>query len=205
MNILEKYPKSVVAALVVVLVLILVSLNGSNDLPGFVKDDLKSIQKDMIWQAEQLAGVLEEGSGVVVLDLDYVMQAHGNRVYSRVFDALTDGGVSILHVEGLTPDEGQGWIPFQPGFPYFEFLRVAEEYPDADAVIALCGAPYFSGNSQWPDEAELPKLLVAEGVQAGSAEMLYDEGLLYAATVPRTVKKNDKLTLSYELLSDRQD
>jgi hypothetical protein len=113
---------------------------------------------------------------------------------------LEKGGLSIQHIEGLVRDESKGWNPFLAGFPYFEFVRVVEAYPDVDAVIALCGPPYDTRQNPASDASEFPKLLVAGGPEGGAAESLVEEGRLYAATVPRRVEKDGKPTIIYELL-----
>ena len=203
MNFLLAYPKATMAAVALLLTLSFISLFRSGRPPEMVREDLNTIHLDMVRQAEQLAGTLETGSQVVVVELDYAMEAHGNRVYERVFDALKAKGLDIQHIEHLIVDTEKGWDPYQPGFPYAEFIRVAESFPDVDAVIAMCGPPYSCEQYRSMNFSTKPKLLVAGGVTGGSAASLFEQGWLHAATVPRTVTKNGELVLTYELLTDR--
>jgi hypothetical protein len=191
---------AVVAAL---LLLAVISMFRSGRPPSSVREDLMTIHQDLVRQAEQLAGTLESGSSVVVLELGYTMEAHGDRVYSRVFDALTANGLNIQHVESLTVDESRGWDPVAAGFPYGEFIRVAKAFPEVNAVIALCGSPYGVEQYRSMSDVTLPKLLVAGGIGGGSAEFLCQQGWLYAATVPRTVVENGDRFIQYELLDCR--
>ena len=191
------------ATLVLLLLLAVIGLFRSGSTPTFVKEDLKTIHQDMVRQAEQLAGTLDSGSRVVVLELDYAIKAHGKRVYDLVFGALKARGLDIRHVEALTVDTARGWDPYAPGFPYAEFVRVVEAYPEVDAVIALCGPPYGLERLALSSVSTRPKLLVAGGVSGASAASLCKRGWLHAATVPRTVTENGALVQKYELLTSR--
>lgn len=194
-------PKLVLLGTALLLIAAIV-LFRSGRTPAIIKEDLKAIHRDMVRQVEQLAGTLESGARVVVLELDFAREAHGDRVYDQVLRALKAKGLNVQRMETLTVDAAQGWDASLPGFPYAEFLRVAKTYPDAEAVIALCGPPY--GLDRIPAGSNtLPKLLVAGGVSGGSAESLCKQGRLHAATVPRTVMENGTLVLRYELLTCR--
>jgi hypothetical protein len=203
MNFLSTYPRATTAIGAILLLVAVISLTRSCRPPATVRKDLKTIQQDMVRQAEQLAGTLESGSRVVVLELDYAIEAHGDRVYDQVIDALKARGLDVQHVKALTVDAENGWKPDTPGFPYPEFVRVAEAFPDTDAVIALCGVPYDIEEIHANRNSGRPKLLVAGGVNGGPAESLCDRGWLYAATVPRTVMENGERVLKYELLTCR--
>lgn len=203
MNFFSAYPRSTIAALVLLLSFALFSFFRSGGIPSFVKDDLNTIHKNMVRQAEQLAGTLESSSRVVVLEVDYAMEAHGDRVYERVFDALKAKGLDIQHVERLIVDAESGWDPNQSGFPYSEFVRVVGAIPDVDAVIALCGPPYGLEQFRSIHPSTKPKLLVAGGIGGGVAESLCKQGWLHAATVPRTVTENGELVLKFELVTGR--
>lgn len=202
MNFFSKYPKVTIAAVIFLLVFAVITMFRSGRAPAFVRDDLKTVHQDMVRQAEQLAGTLGPGSQVVVLELDATIKAHGDRVYDRVFDTLKKSGLDIVHVEPLTFEAERGWDVNQSGFPYAEFVRVAEAYPEADAVIALCGPPYGLEQVR-SSTSNKPKLLVAGGIGGGLAESLYKQGWLHAATIPRFVMENGELALKFELVTGR--
>lgn len=195
-------PKLVLLGTALLLIAAIV-LFRSGRTPAIIKEDLKAIHRDMVRQVEQLASTLESGARVVVLELDFAREAHGDRVYDQVLRALKTKGLNVQRMETLTVDAAQGWDASLPGFPYAEFLRVAKAYPDAEAVIALCGPPYGLERIPLSSASPLPKLLVAGGVSGGAAESLCKQGWLHAATVPRTVTENGALVLRYELLTCR--
>ena len=203
MNFFSKYPRAMMAALLLLVAFAVISLLRAGGTPARVKEDLKTIHKDMVRQAELLAGTLETGSRVVVLEMDYALQAHGDRVYEKVFEALKAGGLDIRRVEHLTADKERGWDTNQPGFPYAEFIRIVEAFPEIDAVIALCGPPYGVERFGSSSAATRPKLLVAGGISGGIAGSQFKQGWLHAATVPRNVMENGKWVLKYDLLTGR--
>jgi hypothetical protein len=202
MNYSSINPKIVLLGAALMLIAAL-ALFRSRTTPATIKDDLKTIQRDLVRQAEQLAGTLEPGSRVVVLELDFAREAHGERVYDQVVRALKTKSLNVQRVETLTIIAAHGWDTSLPGFPYAEFLRVAKAYPDAEAIIALCGPPYGLDRIPLSNSPSLPKLLVAGGVSGAAAESLCKQGRLHAATVPRTVTEHGALVLRYELLTCR--
>jgi len=203
MKFISAYPRLSIAALILLMALAVVSFLRSGRIPSNVKDDLKTIQLDKVRQAEQLADTLASSSRVVVIEMDYAMKAHGDRVYNRVLDALKAKGLDVQHVIPLTIDTANGWDTDAPGFPYAEYILIADKFPETDAVIALCGPPYGVEQFLTINISSLPKLLVAGGVSGGSALSLCDQGWLHAATVPRAVMENGERVLKYELLTCR--
>lgn len=183
MSFLEKQPKVAVAAALILILISLVSLFRPDSPPKFVEQSVSKLFTDMALQAEQIANFLEDGSRVVLMERDLTLKAHRESDYQRIFRALEDGGVSIQHVERLIVDERQGWDPFAPGFPYSEFVRVAGEYPDVDAVISLCGTPYGLVASDRPSSSARPPLLIMNKGWSGLPKWLLDEGWVAGGVV----------------------
>lgn len=191
MSFLQKYSLWVILAALVVIVWAVISLFLPDQSSRAIQELYSTFYRNQVMQAEQLADALEDGAAVVVLDYE-----RDRGKYKPVIHALKAGGVLIQHVETLVMSDEAGWDSGLAGFPYSEFVRVAEEYPGVDAVIALCGPPYAVTG----DPSQLPKLLATDGSSGGAGKRLFDQGWLYAATVPRTVERDGQAVVTYELL-----
>ena len=201
MDLIRKYPIPSLVVAVVAIVLLAFKFLAADKPPEFVQRGLSIFMERQIEQAELLSSALTGGSQIVVLDLDRVRLGFDKRSNKKVIETLQQHGSSLLHFEVLTADESRGWDRSKPGFPYAEYLRVAEAYPEADAIISLCGLPYFGNTSDLPDLADLPKLLTTSGLTNDeNAEALFHQGWLYAVTVAREEKSGDDISWVYELL-----
>ena len=186
MSIFNEYPRAVMSVAAVVLLVAVINLLRPEKLPKGVEQQFSALYKAWVTQAQQLGDVLEDGSRVVVMDFDRELLGFDRGEYKRALNALKDTGISIEHLEKIYRASSGDWDLNQSGFPYSEFVRIAEKYPDVDGVIAFCGVPYFPPHFNAPDPSDLPKLLVAAGPVEGPETILrYDEGWVYAASVPR--------------------
>ena len=201
MEIVRENPKPALIVALIVIVFVGFNLFRADKPPEFVQ---KGLSKFMGYQEEQvalLADVLPEGSKVVVFDLDRVALGYEKKEIKRVTKAIEQAGVNIVHSESVMKDDTRGWNFERGGFPYLEFLRMAETYPDIDAVISLCGLPYFDGVTHSVDPMKLPKLLTTSGIaEDEKAEALFHEGWLHAVTVTREEPVGDRTEWVYELL-----
>lgn len=200
MKIPDSIPRPLLAGLCLIIIAVVMFVLFSDRTPRVVKEAGKVLFDDLSGQAVQLAAVLDPGARVVVMELTGSIKGHGKKRYDQVLDALEGAGVNVVALEPLVRDESRGWDEFMPGFPYGEFVRVAAAHPDTDAILSLCGTPYGTGNGEWPDANDLPKLLVAGKGQGTVDPGMVKLGWVDAATVPRAVMKGDTQVLEYDLI-----
>ena len=100
---------------------------------------------------------------------------------------VSSGGVDVQKVEYIYRGNGADWQDIG-GFPYGEFLRMAEKFPKVDAVISLCGPPYAAVDDQAFDPMELPPLVLARPVDVagGLSEWIESGRVAVAMLIPST-------------------
>lgn len=181
MNFFEKY-KGIVA-IAALLVIVTAGLRLVRSLSGPPETAvMRAYYDEVADEVRVVATYLEKGARVVVLTFDAEARSANNEPLRRMVAALKEEGLSIRHEERLVMDTAKGWSDTTPGFPYDEFLRVAGEHRGVDAVISLCGAPYFTAAGDRPDPTTLPPLLIPRGVQwTANLSGLLDEGRVMLA------------------------
>ena len=201
MKMIHERSKILVGVILLALVLAGINLFRADAPPERVRQDLSRFLNDLRSQAELLGRVLKDGSRIVVMDLDREFLGFNPKAYQRVLAGLEERGVVIEHMEKLRRDEAQGWDLEKSGFPYAEYLKVAERFPDVEAVIALCGLPYFTSDSPSEPSLALPKLLATAGqMEQKHAEALFYEGWIHATTISLTKIEDGATVVNYEVL-----
>jgi len=191
MNFFEKY-KGIVS-----IVALLVIATGGLRLVRSLRrppetDVIRAYYDEVADEVRVVATYLEKGARVVVLTFDAEARSVNNEPLRRMVAALKEEGLSIRHKERLVMDLAKGWSDTTPGFPYKEFLRVARDHREVDAVISLCGAPYFTAAGDRPDPTTLPPLLIPRGVQwTANLSGLLDEGQVALVVVHEPEQSTD--------------
>jgi hypothetical protein len=183
MNLFEKYPKATIAALVILITLAGMRIYRAafQPPPGKVVSAYYDSVSDQVRQA---AKHVKKGANVVVLVFDAEMRSQNNEPLKRMIKTLKEENLNIQHVERLVMDVSKGWSDTIPGFPYDEYLRVAREYPQADAILSLCSAPYSLPPMDKTDVSSLPPLLLARAVpRSEGLSHLIDHGWVAMAVV----------------------
>ena len=176
MNLFKKYKGVVSIVALVVIVTAGLRLIRSLSRPTETAV-MRAYYDEVADEVRVVASYLEKGARVVVLTFDIEARSANNEPLRRMVAALKEEGLSVRHEERLVMDTAKGWSDTTPGFPYDEFLRVAGEHRGVDAVISLCGAPYFTSAGDRPDPTTLPPLLIPREVHwTGSLSGLLDEG-----------------------------
>jgi len=183
MNLFKKYPR--VVAIVALFVIATTGLRLVRTLTRPPETDvIRAYYDEVADQARTASMYLEKNAKVVVLTFDAEARSANNEPLRRMIGGLKEAGLSVGHVERLVMDTNQGWSDVIPGFPYHEFLRVARDHPDVDAIISLSGAPYLSPDTERPDPATLPPLLIARRIEwTQNLSKLLDEGRVVMAIV----------------------
>lgn len=193
MNIFEKHPKAMTAILVALLGLVVLRMYHAavKPVPGKAVAAYYDSASDQVRQA---AAYVKTGGTVVVLVFDAEMRSQNNEPLKRMIKALKEENLSIQHVERLIMDTSRGWSDTMPGFPYEEYLRVAREYPKADAVLSLCSTPYPVPAPEKTDVSSLPPLLLMRAVPwSQGLSRLVEGGWVAMAVVIKSPEMKDEI------------
>lgn len=163
MNVLKNHPKAMTAILVALLGLAAIRMYHAAVQPTPGKA-VAAYYDSVSDQVRFAARHVKRGASVVVLVFDAEMRSQNNEPLKRMIKALKEEQISIQHVERLVMDTSRGWSYTIPGFPYEEYVRVAREYPKADAILSLCSVPYSVPASEKTDVSSLPPLMLMRAV-----------------------------------------
>lgn len=154
--------------------------------PKALVERLEAHWEDILMQVQAVTGHLSPGDEVVVIlfDGEYAMSGKGG--LKRVQKVLNHRGITVRSVEKLAMDEDY-LVNFDPlRFAYSEYLRVTRQYPDADAVLSLCGFPILPADGELPDPMNLPPLLLTRVASIqGTVGTLLNEGRIAAVVTYR--------------------
>ncbi len=106
------------------------------------------------------------------------------REFKGMLRQLKKKGLKVQHIEGIanTQDEEQ---EYEMGFHYEDVLRVAEAHPGLNAIVSLCGTPFWPKKDTRPDPASLPDLLVTGDLERSRRVVqMLNKGLVACAMVP---------------------
>lgn len=131
-----------------------------------LRREVSGYYQDLALQVAMVCEDLPPEAGVILLGYGFEMEVAGDRMMKPVLSRLRKEGVSVMHVESLSAEDTPGFRHGTEGFPYRDFLRVSQAYPDADAVLSLCGPPVDFVESE---AGSLPALLITR-VNPGRAE-----------------------------------
>ncbi len=182
----QKAPYAIGAAVLVIIISIL-SI-GRHLGPGMVPGSEPFIDMARI-EAEETVNSLGENKRVVVIAYATTADHKVLRARNRTFiEALDKGGAKVIATEELGANEGpQISEVAMVGVPITEFLRVADAYPNADAIVSLVGVPYADLNEMDEVAESLPPLIVAGGANDMGMPVgpLLDAGILQMAIIPK--------------------
>jgi hypothetical protein len=185
----QKTPFVTGAALIVIIICVL-SIGRSIG-PGKVAGSGPYIDMARI-EAEETANFLGDGKQVVVFAFATTADHKVLRKRNRTFiEALDKSGAEVIATEELgaidAPQMPEMAMMGVMGVPMAEFLRIADAYPDADAIVSLVGVPYVDLNKLDEIPDSFPTLIVASGVSdmGMPAGPLLNAGILHMAIIPR--------------------
>ena len=192
LNVLNNHPRAMTAILVALLVLAAIRMYHATVQPTPGKA-VAAYYDSVSDQVRYAASHVKRGASVVVLVFDAEMRSPNNEPLKRMIKALKEENLSIQHVERLIMDTSRGWSDTMPGFPYEEYLRVAREYPKADAILALCSVPYSVPASEKTDVSSLPPLMLMRAVPwSQELSRLVEGGWVAMAVVTKSPDTKDE-------------
>ncbi len=186
-NVSEKKAPYAIGAAILVIIISILSI-GRTIGPGKVAGSGPYIDMASI-EAEETANSLGDNKRVVVIAYATTADHKVLRARNRTFiEALDKSGAEVIATEELGAKDGpQISEVAMVGVPMTEFLRVADAYPNADAIVSLVGVPYADLNEidELPDS--FPALIVAGGVNDMGMPVspLFDAGILHMVIIPR--------------------
>jgi hypothetical protein len=192
-KIFENYPKTMTAILVTLIGLIVLRVYHAAVKPAPGKA-VAAYYDSVSDQIRHAAAHVKKGASVVVLVFDAEMRSQNNEPLKRMIKTLKEENLSIQHVERLVMDTRSGWSDAIPGFPYQEYLRVAREHPNADAILSLCSAPYPIPASEKNDVSSLPPLLLMRAAPwSPGLARLVEGGWVAMAVVTKSPDMKDEM------------
>jgi hypothetical protein len=193
LNVFENHPKAMTAILVTLIGLAAIRMYHAVVQP--TPDKAVAAYYDSVSdQVRHAAAYVKKGATVVVLVFDAEMRSQNNEPLKRMIKTLKEEKLSIQHVERLVMDTSSGWSDTIPGFPYEEYVRVARKYPNADAILSLCSAPYPVPATEKTDVASLPPLLLMRAVpRSQELSRLVEGGWVAMAVVTRDPGMEDDM------------
>lgn len=137
--------------------------------------------QELIMQVQAVTANLPAGAEVVILQYDGEFIMSSKEGMRSMEAALAKQGVGIQHIEKIPMSEDY-LASFDPlRFPYAEYLRIASEYSDVEAVLSLCGFPVMANGDERTDPSRLPPLLLTRvNVFSGTVAELLEEGRIQA-------------------------
>ena len=150
--------------------------------PGPIQDQIDLYYEVMALRVVRVCESLPPEASVALL----ANQSELNkREFKDMVRRVKKMGITVLHIETIANSGDAEWGD-QTGFPYRDFLRVAEKYPGLNAVVSLCGTPYWPKKTTLPEPASLPDLLVTGDIEMPRRLLrMLDTGLVACALVPR--------------------
>jgi hypothetical protein len=192
-TLIENHPKAMIALLVALTSLAAIRIYHAvvHPTPGHA---VAAYYDSVTEQVRHAASHVKKGASVVVLVFDAEMRSQNNEPLKRMIKALKEENLSIRHVERLIMDTSRGWSETMPGFPYEAYVRVALEYPKADAILSLCSAPYPDPALEKTDVSSLPPLLLMRAVPwSPGLSRLVEGGLVAMAVVNKDPDLEDDM------------
>ena len=205
MSLLNQYPRLTIAAALLFL------LVGGYRIVQQQKrsthhDAIVAYYEDMLLEVQLVSTDLPKGAEVVIFADASALKLGVKKDFRGVYKSLEHNGLSVLHVEAMRFDAAAGWRERAKGFPYSEFLRIVQEYPDADAVMSLLGLPYDEDAAAQTQRNGIPPFLVTQVLDEKRPELkrLLENGAVQAGVIrlmaPHTGESEKGLNPEYELL-----
>lgn len=164
--------------------------------PDAVSAAVESFYDRLILQVDLLTAELKPGSQVVALVVFGEFEHGAKARYQRVFQTLKDKGIKVRKIERLLEKPEEGALGNVLGFPMREYLRVAEENPEADAILSFCGLPFGSVNPQQKGLSQRPPLLLTRvNHWTPALQAMIEEGLVSGVVFPTKADKNAAFTV----------
>ena len=153
MGTLKQHAKLVIPVALAVIVLAVASLFRDSTPP--------SIQYQIDLHYELMALGIVRVCEALPPDASVALLANQREVKKREFKDMVHRlkklGLKVRHIEGISDAVN---AEDETGFHYEDFLRVAAAHPDLNAIVSLCGTPFWPKEATRPDPAALPDLLV---------------------------------------------
>ena len=155
MGTLQQHAKLVIPVALAVIVLAVASLFRDSTPP--------SIQYQIDLHYELMALGIFRVCETLPPDASVALLANQREVKKREFKGMVHRlkklGLKVRHIEGISGADDEE-LEYEMGFHYEDFLRVAAAHPDLNAIVSLCGTPFWPEEATGPDPAALPDLLV---------------------------------------------
>jgi hypothetical protein len=146
------------------------------------RSEISGYYQDLSLQAGMVCEDLPTDAGVILLGHAFEMEVAGNRMMKPILRRLRKEGISVVHIEALPAEDAPEFSLEMGGFPYSEFIRLSKAYPDADAILSLCGPPV---NVVHPKPGTLPALLITRVTpeRADDVKKLLEQEWIQAAVL----------------------
>lgn len=155
MSSIQQHSKIVIPVALVVIVLAVASLFRDTT-PASIQYQFDLHYELMALQVLRVCEALPPDASVALLANSRELK---KREFKDMLRRLKKRGLRVQHIEGITGSEDEE-LEYEMGFPYEEVLRVAEAHPELNAIVSLCGTPFWPKEGTQPDLASLPALLV---------------------------------------------
>lgn len=196
MSTIQQHSKILIPVALAVIVLAVASLFRDTT-PGPIQEQIDLGYEVMALQVVRVCEALPPEASVALLANQSELK---KREFKGMVRRLKKMGLTVLHIEGTTISEDTEWGE-EMGFHYEDVLRVAEEHPDLNAIVSLCGTPFWPKKATRPDPASLPDLLVMGDLERSRRlNQMMEKGLVASALVPREESSMEDATDAAQLL-----
>ena len=196
MSKIQQHSKIVIPVALAVIALAVASM-FRDATPGPIQEQIDLYYEVMALRVVRVCEALPPEASVALLANQSELD---KREFKGMIRRLKKMGLTVLHIKGVSDSDDAEWGD-QMGFPYRDFLRVAEEHPNLNAIISLCGTPFWPKEAALPDPSSLPDLLVTGDIEMPHRlNRMLAQDLVTSALVPREDPGMEDATDAAQLL-----
>ncbi len=196
MSTIQQHSKIIIPVALAVIVLAVASLFRDTT-PAHIQCQFDLHYELMALQVERLCEGLPSNASLALLADQSQLE---KREFKDLLRRLKKMGLRVRHIEGITGADDEE-LEYEMGFLYEDVLRVAAAHPELNAIVSLCGTPFWPKKATRLDPASRPDFLVMGDLERSRRlYQMMEKGLVASALVPREEPSMQDATDAAQLL-----